>query len=121
MMRKRKLFTIAVVVVIVVMAIGALMFRFDFAGGSHRILPTAVDTDLFGNYKVYYRTTEFTRDDEEPFYYIERGNTELAAQMQECVKHGEFIMIYYERYIGFKGITAPRSAPITSIEVINNG
>lgn len=105
--------------VILVVAALALTFRLDFASGSHRILPTAVDTDWAGNYKVYYRTTEFTKDVEESVYYIAKSDVELAEQMRECVKRGQFVMVYYDSYIGFKGVFAPREAPITRIELID--
>ena len=92
----------------------------DFASGSHRIIPTAVDNDMWGNYKVYYRTTEYTKNSEEDYYYIDKSNTELAEQMRAYIKQGKEVIVYYEKYVGFKGFTAPRQAPITKIEVIEN-
>jgi hypothetical protein len=113
-----RLVTIGVIALIIAVFVGYLTFRFDFAGGSHRITPTAVDTDLWGNYMVYFRTSDFTQNSEEAFYYIARGNTALAEQVQEAVLNEDIIMVFYERYIGFKGIRAPRTAPIVRIEVI---
>lgn len=86
--------------------------------GSHRIIPTAVDTDFFGNYKVYYRTTEYTKNQEEDYYYIEKNNEELVEQLRECIKQNKTVIVYYDKWVGFKGITAPTEAPITKIEVI---
>jgi hypothetical protein len=110
---------IGVVVLILLVIVGSQFIRFDYAAGSHRIIPTAVDTDFWGNYKVYFRTTEFTRNNEEDHYFVERGNTIIADQIREAIRNNQEIVVYYERYIGFKGITAPRSSPIVRIEVIN--
>ena len=44
----------------------------DYAAGSHRITPTAVDTDMFGNYKVYYKTSQYTQNNQEDYYYIQK-------------------------------------------------
>ena len=108
-----------VIVIAIVAGIGVCtLVRFDPAAGSHKIIPTAVDTDFFGNYQVYYRTTEFTKDSEEPFYYIDKENTALADEVRECIKAGQTIMVYYDRYVGLKGITAPAESPIVRIEVI---
>ena len=90
----------------------------DFAGGSHRIIPTAVDNDFWGNYKVYYRTTEYTKNSEEDYYYIDKNNLELAEQMREYIKQGKEVIVYYDSYVGFKGFGSPDEAPITKIEVI---
>lgn len=91
-------------------------FHLDYQSGSHKIIPTAVDNDMFGNYKVYYRTTEYTKNSEEDYYYIDKNNTELAEQMREYIKQGKDVIVYYDKYIGFKGFTAPSSSPITKIE-----
>ena len=90
----------------------------DFASGSHRIIPTAVDNDMWGNYKVYYRTTAYTKNSEEDFYYIDKNNTKLADDMREDIKNGKEVIVYYDKYVGFMGISAPKSSPITKIEVI---
>jgi len=106
------------ILAVILVAIGIFTIRLDFAAGSHRIIPTAVDTDIWGNYKVYFRTTDFMKNQDEDFYYIEKGNDELAEQMKGCIKSGKTIMVYYDRYLGFKGFTAPCSAPIYKIEEI---
>lgn len=90
----------------------------DFASGNHRITPTAVDTDIWGNYKVYYRTSQYTQNSQEDYYYIDKDDTELADEMKEYVIQGKEVVVYYEKYVGFKGISAPTSAPITKIELI---
>ena len=38
--------------------------------------------------------------------------------MQECIKNGDTIMVYYDKWIGFKGVTAPSTSPITKIEIL---
>jgi len=103
---------------IVLMIIGIMSLKLDFASGQHRITPTSMDTDIWGNYKVYYKTSEYTKDTEERYYYIEKDNTEIKEQMEECIKNQETIMIYYEKYVGFKGITAPDTSPIIRIEIL---
>lgn len=90
----------------------------DFASGNHRITPTAVDTDMWGNYKVYYRTSQYTQNSQEDYYYIDKDDTELANEMKEYVRQGKEVVVYYEKYVGFKGISAPTSSPITKIELI---
>lgn len=105
---------------IISIVMGLFSFRFDFASGQHRITPTSIDTDIWGNYRVYYKTSEYTKDTEESYYYIDKDNTEIKEQIEECIKNKETIMIYYEKYIGFKGISAPDTSPITKIEVLEN-
>ena len=107
---------IFILVILVLIGVGVFSIRLDFAGGSHRIIPTAIDTDIWGNYKVYYKTSEYTKNSEEEFYYIDKTNKELAQEMQEHIKEKHEITVYYEKYVGFKGITAPGSAPIIKIE-----
>lgn len=92
--------------------------RLDYASGSHRITPTAIDTDWFGNYKVYYKTSEYTKNSDEDYYYIEKGNDKLADEMREAIKQGKTILAYYGQYVGFKGWTAPSTSPIIRIEVL---
>lgn len=92
----------------------------DFAAGSHRITPTAVDTDMWGNYKVYYRTSNYTQNNQEDYYYIKKEDTELAEKMKEYVAEGKEVVVYYDKWVGFKGISAPGTSPITKIEEINS-
>jgi len=110
-----------VAVIILVLGVTSLTFRFDYAAGSHRIIPTAVDSDFWGNYRVYFRTSIMTRDHEEGHYYISRGNTHLAEQIRTAMLNNQEVMVFYDRYIGFKGFTAPKSSPITRIEIIGSG
>lgn len=109
-----------VISVLLLIFIGIFSFRLDFARGSHRITPTSIDTDMWGNYRVYYKTSEYTKDTEESYYFIDKDNTEIKEQMEECIKNQETIMIYYDKYVGFKGITAPDTSPIIRIEVLEN-
>lgn len=108
------------IVIFVIFVLAAIFGNLclDFASGSHRIIPTAVDNDMWGNYKVYFRTTEYTKNSEEDYYYIDKNSPELAEQMREYIREGKEVIVYYDRYVGFKGISAPSSAPITKIEVI---
>ena len=111
---------IVIVLSIIGFFIAAFFFIFclDFAAGSHRITPTAVDTDMWGNYKVYFKTSEYTQNANEDYYYIDKDNTELKEQMEECIKNGDTVMVYYDKWVGFKGITAPDTSPITKIEIL---
>lgn len=110
------LITLIIIIGFIVCIFGNLCF--DFSSGSHRIIPTAVDNDMWGNYKVYYRTTEYTKNSEEDFYYIDKNNTELAEQMKGYIKQGKEVIVYYDKWVGFKGFTAPNEAPITKIEIV---
>lgn len=113
---------IVIVLSIIVFFIAAILGNLclDFAAGSHRITPTAVDTDIWGNYKVYYKTSEYTKNSQEDYYYIKKEDTELAEQMKEYVSEGKEVVVYYDEWVGFKGFTNPSEAPITKIEVIEN-
>lgn len=108
---------IAVITLIVIAIFGTVCFRFDYAAGSHRIIPTAVDTDLWGNYQVYFKTSVLTQNTEESFYYIDKSRPDIAEQIQEAILTEQTIVVYYERYIGFKGLTAPRESPIVKVEI----
>lgn len=92
----------------------------DYAAGSHRITPTAVDTDMFGNYKVYYKTSQYTQNNQEDYYYIQKEDTELAEQMKEYVAEGKEVIVYYDQWVGFKGSTAPSTSPIVRIEEVKD-
>lgn len=92
----------------------------DYAAGSHRITPTAVDTDMFGNYKVYYKTSQYTQNNQEDYYYIQKEDTELAEQMKEYVAEGKEVIVYYDQWVGFKGFTAPSTSPIVRIEEVKD-
>lgn len=113
---------IVIVLSIIVFFIAAIFGNLclDFAAGSHRITPTAVDTDIWGNYKVYYKTSEYTQNSQEDYYYIKKEDTELAEQMKEYVSEGKEVVVYYDEWVGFKGFTNPSEAPITKIEKIEN-
>lgn len=108
-------------ILLVIVGLGLMMFGnlcLDFASGQHRITPTSIDTDMWGNYKVYFKTSEYTQNSQENYYYIDKNNTELKEQMEECIKNGNIVMVYYDKYVGFKGISAPTSSPITKIEIL---
>lgn len=113
-------FVVVVALIVCVFAVisfvGGLVF--DFEAGSHRIIPTAMDTDMFGNYKVYFKTNEYTKNNEEDYYYIDKNNKEIAEQMQEYIKKGTEVVVYYDKYVGFKGFTAPKESPIVRIEEV---
>ena len=113
----------SIITIVLAIVIGTILCIFgnlclDFESGSHKIIPTAVDTDVWGNYKVYYRTTEYTKNSEEDYYYIEKDNTELAEKIKECIKQDKDVVVYYDKWVGFKGWWAPNEAPITKIEVV---
>ena len=98
-----------------------LSFRLDFASGSHRITPTAIDKDFWGNYKVYYRTSQYTTNAQEDYYYIGKDNKEIAEEIENYIRNGNEIIVYYEKYIGFKGIPAPDTSPIIKVELLEEG
>ena len=104
--------------IIILFFVGLFSLRLDFASGQHRITPTSIDTDIWGNYKVYFKTSEYTQNSNEDYYYIDKNNTELKEQMEECIKNGDTVMVYYDKWVGFKGITAPVTSPITKIEIL---
>lgn len=104
--------------IIILFFVGLFSLRLDFASGQHRITPTSIDTDIWGNYKVYFKTSEYTQNSNEDYYYIDKNNTELKEQMEECIKNGDTVMVYYDKWVGFKGITAPDTSPITKIEIL---
>lgn len=112
--------TFFILVFVALFFIGLFSLRLDFASGSHRITPTAIDNDIWGNYKVYYKTSEYTKNSDEDYYYIDKDNLELVEQMKDVIKNGKTVIAYYEKYVGFKGLTAPDSSPIIKIEVIEN-
>ena len=118
--KKIKSYAAGIIVVVLVIVLAVLSFRFDYAAGTHRIIPTAVDTDLWGNYQVYFRITDFTGTEADEFYYIRKKDSEIARQVQTAIANNQEIVIYYDRYIGFKGPTAPKSSPITRVEIIRN-
>lgn len=108
--------TILIILFFIIALVGNLCL--DFASGSHRITPTAVDSDMWGNYKVYYRTSQYTQNSQEDYYYIDRDNSELAEQMKKYVSEGVEVIVYYDKYIGFKGFMNPSSSPIVKIEIV---
>ena len=58
-------------ILLVIVGLGLMMFGnlcLDFASGSHRITPTSIDTDMWGNYKVYFKTSEYTQNSQENYY-----------------------------------------------------
>ena len=112
-------FIIFIVIVVIIVVLGFGNLCLDFAAGSHRITPTAIDTDMFGNYKVYYKTSAYTQNPQEDFYYIQKEDTELAEQMKEYITEGKEVIVYYNQWVGFKGFTAPTESPITKIEEVN--
>lgn len=117
--KKMRLIQIAIITAIVLILIGGITFRFDFAAGSHKIVPTACDQTFFGNWQVYYKTSQFEKDVEESYYYIQKGNDHLVKQVNDAILSGSEIVIYYDRWVGFKGITSPREAPIVRIELVS--
>ena len=104
--------------IIILFFVGLFSLRLDFASGQHRITPTSIDTDIWGNYKVYFKTSEYTQNANEDYYYIDKNNTELKKQMEECIKNEYTVMVYYDKWVGFKGITAPATSPIIKIEIL---
>lgn len=111
---------ITILVVFALLILFGLGLRLDFAGGSHRITPTAVDNDFWGNYIVYFKTSEYTQNTQESYYCIDKGDIELAEEMKDYIKQGKDVMVYYDKYVGWKGISSCGESPITKIEAIND-
>lgn len=107
-----------VVFVLLIICMFVFGLHLDFASGSHRIKPTAVDTDMFGNYKVYFKTTEYEKNSQEDYYYIDKNNINLVNEVREIIKEGKEIIVYYDKYVGFYGFGSPDTAPITKVEII---
>lgn len=104
------------IILLTIFIIGSI--RLDFAKGSHRITPTAVDTDFWGNYIVYYRTSVYQNSYQDEHYYIDKNSPELAQKMEEYVTTGEEVIVYYDKFVGWKGFSAPSSSPIIRIEEV---
>lgn len=113
---KRLALTLLVIIAITLTIFQVGGFRLDTAGGQHIIIPTAIDTDVWGNYKVYYKTTMYESNQSEGYYMIEKERLDLVEQIQKYMRERKQIIVHYNRYIGFKGISSPRKAPIIQIE-----
>lgn len=112
--------TISVIIILILSVLGVLTLRFDFAAGSHRIIPTAIDTNFWGHYRVYFRGAHdvFQADRDEDHYYILSGNTELVEQVRQAMINNQEIIVFYQRWVGFKPIGSPQTGPIYRIEII---
>ena len=89
--------------------------RLDYSSGQHSIIPTAIDTDFWGNYRLYYKTTIVESNSSESYYYIEKDREDLVEIISECIKNKEEVVVYYDRWVGFKGIGSPETSPIIKI------
>jgi hypothetical protein len=120
--RKRKNYVKLIIVLLVMIFSLAVYlispFRFDFSSGSHRMLPVAIDTDTWGNYRVYFRTNALAYNGGDDFYYIDKDRIELAQQAARAIVDDKEIVVYCDQYIGWKGFTAPTTSPIVRIETI---
>ena len=66
-----KRFISAIVIIWVIFGILEITgLRLDYSAGQHYIIPTAIDTDFWGNYKVYYKTTVYESNASESYYYV---------------------------------------------------
>lgn len=92
--------------------------RLEFKGGMHKIIPTSIEKEIFGNYKVYYKASPFAQDTKEKYYYIEKGQDEIVATIEAAILNTEEIAVYYNNYVGLKGFTAPPCSPIVRVEII---
>lgn len=116
---KKIFFIILITIWAICIVLDLTGFRFDYEAGQHSIVPTAIDSDFWGNYKVYYKTTFTERNSSESFYYIEKNRTDLVQTIEECIKAKTYIIVYYDKWIGFKGLTSPTSSPIIKIDYFN--
>jgi len=104
---------------LLLLAYAIFAFRFDYQGGSHKIYPTAVDNDFWGNFKVYYRTNPLTKEEDEKIYYIARGRRDVRDKVRQAIVENKPIVAHYDRYIGIKGIFAPKESPIVRVDIID--
>lgn len=116
---KKIFFILLITIWVICIALDLTGFRFDYEVGQHSIIPTAIDTDFWGNYKVYYKTNFYEPNSYESFYYIEKNRTDLVQTIEECIKAQTYIIVYYDKWIGFKGLTSPSSSPIIKIDYLN--
>ena len=93
-------------------------FRFDFNDNAHKIIPVGIDTDVWGNYRVYFKTNPFDNSKGDDFYYIDKSQNELAQQAAKAIVDDKEIVVYCDKYVGLKGFTAPLTSPIVKIETI---
>ena len=90
--------------------------RLDYSSGQHSIIPTAIDTDFWGNYKLYYKTTIVESNSSESFYYIQKDREDLIEIIADCIKNKKEVVVYYDKWIGFKGLGSPKTSPIVEIQ-----
>ena len=118
--KAKKIFLIILITIwIIFLVLDLTGFRFDYEAGQHSIIPTAIDSDFWGNYKVYYKTSFYETNSTESVYYIEKNRTDLVQTIQNCIKSQTQIIVYYDKWIGFKGLTSPNSSPIIKIDYFN--
>ena len=111
-----KRFISAIVIIWVIFGILEITgLRLDYSAGQHYIIPTAIDTDFWGNYKVYYKTTVYESNASESYYYVQRDRNDLIELIQNYIKDKKEIMVYYDKWVGFKGLSSPDTSPIIKV------
>ena len=40
--------------------------------------------------------------------------------MKDYIKTNKEVIVYYDKYVGWKGFTAPSESPITKIEIVES-
>lgn len=109
-----------IIIVIIVWVVSCFFevtgLRFDYSSGQHSIIPTAIDTDFWGNYKLYYKTTIVESNSSESFYYIQKDREDLIEIIADCIKNKKEVVVYYDKWIGFKGLGSPETSPIVEIQ-----
>ena len=110
---------VAMLIIMAVASTGLVLylanpFRFDLNAGARKITPVAVDNDVWGNRIVYFKTNPFSDIEE---LYIEKDRGDLVEKVEEAIATGDELVVYRGQYFGYKGFTAPKTSPITKIQV----
>lgn len=92
---------------------------FDLRFGKDIIRPTSISRDIWGNYKIHFDSDMASNDRFEGFYYIDANQSWLAGEVNDAIKSNRDIVIYYDSYIGWKGLMAPETSPIIMVKIID--
>lgn len=103
-------------VIIATIYIGSM--RWDPKSGVHRIRPISMETDGFGNWKIYYRVSNFAANAKKEYYWLSAGQDEIAELVKKSIAEDKEVMIHYGPWFGLKGFFSPPESPITKVDII---
>ncbi len=115
---KRKMSIVKIILIILGILGIMFTFRYDYKSGSHKITPTAIDKTFAGHYKVYYKINEFTSEEQEKFYFIEKNQEDIIHTIETAINKNRTVLVSYDVYIGFKGFGSPNSSPIIKAKIV---